>query len=61
MLSLETIRFANEHEALLAHVRQDTPADAIIAALAASADLPEWRTRQAQRNVEDEVASIAGR
>jgi hypothetical protein len=33
MLSVETIRFANEHEALLAHVRQDTPADAIIAAL----------------------------
>jgi hypothetical protein len=33
MLSLETIQFANEHKALLAHVRQDTPADDIIAAL----------------------------
>jgi hypothetical protein len=33
MLTLETIRFANEQEALLAHVRQDTPADAMIAAL----------------------------
>ena len=41
MLSLETIRFANEHEALLAHVRQDTPADAIIAAL----KLPRGRGR----------------
>ena len=33
MLRLETIRFANKHEALLAHVGQDTPADEIIAVL----------------------------
>ena len=33
MLSVETIRFANEYEALLAHVGQDTPADEIIAVL----------------------------
>lgn len=33
MLSVETIRFANEQEALLAHVDQNTPAEAIIDAL----------------------------
>jgi hypothetical protein len=33
MLSVETIRFANEQEALLVHVAQHTPADSIVAAL----------------------------
>ena len=33
MLSVETIRFANEQEALLVHVPQHTPADSIVAAL----------------------------
>jgi len=33
MLSLETIHFSNELQALLAHVQQETPADDIVAAL----------------------------
>jgi hypothetical protein len=71
MLSLETIRFANEHEALLVHVRQDTPADAIIAALklprpraliclnGGTADLSETLKTQLRRLLVDGLARVA--
>ena len=71
MLSLETIRFANEHEALLAHVRQDTPADAIIAALklprpraliclnGGTAELSETLKMQLRRLLVDGLARVA--
>jgi hypothetical protein len=54
MLGVETIHFANEHEALLVHVRRDTPVDEIIAA--ASAD---WMKKTTREQVEKLPALLA--
>lgn len=71
MLSVETIHFANEHEALLVHVRRDTPADQIIAALklprprgliclnGGTAKLSEDLKMQLRRLLVDSLARVA--
>lgn len=71
MLTVETIHFANEHDALLAHVREDTPSDDIIAALklpwpraliclnGGTADLAEPLELQLRRLLVDGLARVA--
>jgi SLOG in TRPM, prokaryote len=71
MLSLETIRFANKHEALLAHVGQDTSAGEIIAVLklprpraliclnGGTAELGETLKMQLRRLLVDGLACVA--